>query len=59
MDEIELKRNRLKELASVVIKDEDVELIMNEFELSKKTAEDTLREHNGKVSEALRFLLTA
>jgi len=46
-------------LAAVVVKPEDVDLIASEFELPKKTAEDTLREHNGNVTEALRFLLTA
>jgi len=44
---------RQKELAKVVIKKEDVELIMKEMEIPRTTAELKLRECNGSVVEAL------
>ena len=45
-----------KELAKVSIKKEDVELIVEEMEISKTKAERTLREHAGNVVEALASL---
>uniref|UniRef100_UPI00358F71E8 huntingtin-interacting protein K n=1 Tax=Myxine glutinosa TaxID=7769 RepID=UPI00358F71E8 len=47
------KQEREKELAKVTIKKEDVELIMTEMEISRSTAERSLREHLGNVVEAL------
>ncbi|XP_069758519.1 huntingtin-interacting protein K [Narcine bancroftii] len=47
------KQEREKELAKVIIKKEDVELIMNEMEISRTAAERSLREHLGNVVEAL------
>jgi len=44
---------RMRELAKVVIKKEDVELIMKEMEISRSTAELKLRECHGSVVEAL------
>lgn len=40
-------------MAKVTIKKEDVELIMSEMEISRVTAERSLREHMGNVVEAL------
>ena len=45
-----------KELAKVSIKKEDVDLIAEEFEISRTRAERTLREHAGNVVEALASL---
>lgn len=45
-----------KELAKVSIKKEDVDLIVEEMEISKSKAERTLREHAGNVVEALAAL---
>uniref|UniRef100_UPI00398E8FC3 huntingtin-interacting protein K-like n=1 Tax=Pristiophorus japonicus TaxID=55135 RepID=UPI00398E8FC3 len=47
------KQEREKELAKVTIKKEDVEVIMNEMEISRSAAERSLREHLGNVVEAL------
>ena len=47
---------REKELAKVSITQENVDLIVEELEISKAKAERTLREHNGKVVEALAAL---
>ncbi|XP_069792480.1 huntingtin-interacting protein K-like [Narcine bancroftii] len=47
------KQEREKELAKVIIKKEDVKLIMNEMEISRTAAEHSLREHLGNVVEAL------
>ncbi|KAI1280532.1 Huntingtin-interacting protein K [Halotydeus destructor] len=44
---------RQKELAKVAINKEDVELIIQELEISRTQAEKTLREHDGSVVEAL------
>lgn len=43
---------RQKELDKVTISKEDVELIMNEMEIPKSQAEQTLREHAGDVVQA-------
>ncbi|KAK4783251.1 hypothetical protein SAY86_007625 [Trapa natans] len=50
-------RLREKELASVKINAEDVDIIANELELDKKVAERTLREHKGDAVAAIRSLL--
>ncbi|KAH0503803.1 Huntingtin-interacting protein K [Microtus ochrogaster] len=42
-----------KELAKVTIKNEDLELIVTEMEISRAAAERSLREHMGNVVEAL------
>ncbi|KAJ1138840.1 hypothetical protein NDU88_005221 [Pleurodeles waltl] len=47
------KQKREKELAKVTIKKTDVELIMNEMEIPRATAERSLREHMWNVVEAL------
>ncbi|XP_023698858.1 huntingtin-interacting protein K-like [Paramormyrops kingsleyae] len=47
------KQEREKELAKVIIKKEDVELIMSELEIPRIVAERSLREHMGNVVEAL------
>ncbi|EDO46378.1 predicted protein [Nematostella vectensis] len=44
---------REKELARVVIKKEDVDLIVDEMEIQRPLAERTLREHKGSVVDAL------
>lgn len=51
------KAEKEKELASVVIKKNDVELILNEAEISKIKAERILRENKGDSVEALRAIL--
>lgn len=48
---------RQKELAKVVIKKEDVELIMNEMEISRTDAELKLRQAMGNVVHALITLI--
>ncbi|KAI8500778.1 hypothetical protein Bbelb_215960, partial [Branchiostoma belcheri] len=47
------KASRERELAKVVIRKEDVELIMTELEVTKLVAERTLREHQGDIVKAL------
>ncbi|XP_068708881.1 huntingtin-interacting protein K-like [Montipora foliosa] len=47
------KLQREKELARVVIKKEDVDLIVEEMEIPRVAAERRLREHKGDVVEAL------
>ncbi|KXJ23487.1 huntingtin-interacting protein K [Exaiptasia diaphana] len=47
---------REKELARVVIKKEDVDLIVEEMEIPRTAAERTLREHKGDVVQALVYL---
>ncbi|XP_078052889.1 huntingtin-interacting protein K [Augochlora pura] len=47
------KKARERELLKVPIKKEDVDLIIKEMEISRSTAEHTLREHRGNVVEAL------
>jgi NACalpha-BTF3-like transcription factor len=47
---------REKELAKVSIRTEDVDLIVDEMEISKTKAEKTLREHQGNVVRALASL---
>ncbi|GAB0093525.1 huntingtin-interacting protein K [Sergentomyia squamirostris] len=45
-----------RELQKVQIKKEDVELIINEMQISRTNAEKTLREHRGDVVAALEAL---
>ncbi|XP_064389392.1 huntingtin-interacting protein K-like [Halichondria panicea] len=52
----EAKLKRDQELAKVVIKKQEVELIMTELDVSKATAERTLREHKGDIIKALHAL---
>ncbi|XP_010527714.1 PREDICTED: huntingtin-interacting protein K-like [Tarenaya hassleriana] len=56
--DLNAKRMREKELASVKINAADVEIIMNELELEKSVAERTLREHKGDAVAATRELLS-
>ena len=56
VEEAEKRRAKEKELAKVSIKKEDVDLIVEEMEISKTIAERTLREHAGNVVEALASL---
>ena len=57
--EADLKAQIEKQLASVKVKKEDVELIQNELEISKVKAERVLKEHNGDLSAALSALINA
>ena len=56
MEEAAKRIAKEKELAKVSIKKEDVDLIVEEMEISKSKAERTLREHEGNVVEALAAL---
>ncbi|CAN7113187.1 unnamed protein product [Brassica rapa subsp. narinosa] len=56
--DLNAKRLREKELASVKINAADVELIVNELELEKNVVERTLREHKGDAVAATRELLS-
>ncbi|KAL0725696.1 hypothetical protein Bca4012_040295 [Brassica carinata] len=56
--DLNAKRLREKELASVKINAADVELIVNELELEKNVVERTLREHKGDAVAAARELLS-
>ncbi|XP_033098136.1 huntingtin-interacting protein K-like [Anneissia japonica] len=47
------KAEREKELAKVVIRKEDVDLIVNELEISRPAAEKSLREHKGHLVSSL------
>ncbi|EGD82933.1 hypothetical protein PTSG_03566 [Salpingoeca rosetta] len=62
----QLKRNkqraeeaarRQKELASVKVKEEDIDLIAEQMETTKKQAEQVLRENKGSLKDALKALL--
>ncbi|XP_067939022.1 huntingtin-interacting protein K-like [Watersipora subatra] len=44
---------REKELAKVKVKQEDIDLIVHEMEISKSVAERKLKQHQGNVVEAL------
>lgn len=50
------KQAREKELLKVSIRKEDVDLIVNELEISRAIAEHTLREYHGNVVNALTAL---
>jgi len=47
---------RERELAKVAVRKEDVDLIVDELEISRAKAERTLKEHNGDLIEALAEL---
>ncbi|KAJ3043915.1 hypothetical protein HDV00_003955 [Rhizophlyctis rosea] len=49
---------RDKELAKIVISKEDVELVMNQLEITKPQAERALRENKGNAVETLRKLIS-
>eukprot|EP00850_Spirogloea_muscicola_P019629 SM000195S05276 [mRNA] locus=s195:117043:117935:+ [translate_table: standard] len=51
------QRLKEKELASVTINPEDVDLIATELEMDRKQAERTLREHKGDAVSAVRSML--
>lgn len=51
--EVTEKQEKEKELSKVKINKEDVDLIVEELEISRMQAERKLREHKGKVVEAL------
>lgn len=55
----ELKAEREKMLASVKVKKEDVEIIVNEFEITKAKAERVLKEHNADLAAALSALINS
>jgi NACalpha-BTF3-like transcription factor len=55
----EQKAEREKQLASVKVKKEDVELIVNEFEIPKTKAERVLKEHNADLVAALSALINS
>ncbi len=55
----EAKVEREKQLASVKVKKEDVELIMNEMEISRMQAERCLKEHNADLKAALSALVNS
>jgi NACalpha-BTF3-like transcription factor len=57
--ETEQKAQKEKELASVKIRKEDVDMIAQEMEISKIKAERVLRENNGNPVSALRFLINS
>jgi NACalpha-BTF3-like transcription factor len=57
--EADLKEQKEKQLASVKVKKEDVELILNEFEITKLKAERILKENNGDLSAAMKTLINA
>jgi NACalpha-BTF3-like transcription factor len=46
-------------LAAVEIKDEDVDLIVNELEVTKQVAERKLREHKGDLQATLNYFINA
>jgi NACalpha-BTF3-like transcription factor len=47
------------ELANVKIRKEDVELIIQEFELPRSKAEKTLRQNHGDIHATLKALINA
>ena len=46
-------------MAAVVVKPEDLKLLMDEMELPEEKAERVLREHKGDIKAAIKYLLTA
>jgi len=46
-----------KELASVKVSEEDIQLVASQFDLDVKSAERALRENRGDAAETLRSLL--
>ncbi|XP_018898852.1 huntingtin-interacting protein K isoform X1 [Bemisia tabaci] len=57
IEEAAEKQKKESELAKIQIKKEDVDLIVKEMEISRTTAERTLREHSGDVVKALTALV--
>jgi NACalpha-BTF3-like transcription factor len=55
--EAEAKLAKEVELQKIHIKKSDIELIMNELEVLHSVAEKALRENEGNVVKALRFLI--
>lgn len=55
--EAEEKLAKEVELQKISIKKADIELIMQELEVSKEKAEKALRENKGDVVEALLYLI--
>jgi NACalpha-BTF3-like transcription factor len=55
----EQKAEREKHLASIKVKKEDIEIIVNEFEIAKQRAERVLKENNGDLEAALSSLINA
>jgi NACalpha-BTF3-like transcription factor len=53
----ESRNAREKLLASIKVKKEDVDLIVNEFEVPKLKAERVLKEQNADLVAALKYLL--
>jgi NACalpha-BTF3-like transcription factor len=53
----EAQRQRDRELAAVKVAQEDIELIVAEFELDKKAAERRLRENRGDAKATIEALL--
>ena len=51
------KAEREKMLATVKVRKEDVDLIVNELEISKQQAERVLKEHNADLPAALTALI--
>ncbi|KAJ3024508.1 UNVERIFIED_CONTAM: hypothetical protein HDU68_008045 [Siphonaria sp. JEL0065] len=52
-----IKAAREKEQAKVQINQDDVNLIVKEFEVSKASAEKSLRENSGNLEQTLRALI--
>jgi NACalpha-BTF3-like transcription factor len=57
--EADQKAEKEKQLASVKVKKEEVELLVNEFEIVKSKAERVLKEHSGDLSSALAALINS
>ncbi|PVD36373.1 hypothetical protein C0Q70_03355 [Pomacea canaliculata] len=55
--EAQAKQEKEKELSKVKINKDDVDLIVQEMEISRVKAERVLREHKGNVVEALTELI--
>lgn len=54
---LEAQRQRDRELAAVKVAQEDIELLVAEFELDKKAAERKLRENKGDAKLTIEALL--
>lgn len=50
---------RDKELAAVIIKEPDVAVLVEEFQLDEKAAELLLREQEGSLEKALRHCMAS
>ena len=53
------KTRKSGEVTKIKIPKEDIELVMNEMEITKAKAEKTLRECKGNISEALTVLVNS